>query len=146
MTENIETLAAYVTRIIREKGLKQDEVRRLSRGQITDGYIRGIMKGKAKNLSVDKLKALALGLGVSEDELFRVARGLPAFSDSLKQEQEATFGSIIRLVGDSAKNRIVADLLREAAKLTPELQEEALRLLKILNSRKPASTRAAARH
>jgi transcriptional regulator with XRE-family HTH domain len=104
------------------------------------------MKGKAKNLSVDKLKALALGLGVSEDELFRVARGLPAFSDSLKQEQEATFGSIIRLVGDSAKNRIVADLLREAAKLTPELQEEALRLLKILNSRKPASTRAAARH
>lgn len=73
-----ETLAQYVTRIIEEKELTHQEVRRLARGKITDGYVRGIMTGKATNVSVDKLKALACGLGVSEDEIFRVARlGIP---------------------------------------------------------------------
>lgn len=144
MKEKVETLAEYVTRVIKEKRLKQDEVRRQSRGHITDGYIRGIMKGKARNLSVDKLKALALGLGVPEDELFRVARGLPAY-DRAKQRDESTYCSIIRLVGDSAKYRVVADLLREAAKLAPEQQEEALSLLKTLNSRGPIRPRSLAR-
>jgi transcriptional regulator with XRE-family HTH domain len=144
MKEKVETLAEYVTRVIKEKRLKQEEVCRQSRGHITDGYIRGIMKGKARNLSVEKLKALALGLGVPEDELFRVARGLPAF-DRVGQPEELTYCSIIRLVGDSAKYRVVADLLREAAKLTPEKQEEALSLLKTLNSRRRIGSRSLAR-
>src|SRR6266446_1686121 len=95
---NKETLAQYVSRVVKEKELTHHEVRKLASGKITDGYVRGIMTGKARNLSVDKLKALARGLGVSEDEIFRVARGLPPDSDSKSQEHESNYRLIVNLM------------------------------------------------
>lgn len=131
-----ETLAQYVTRVIKEKDLTHQEVRKLARGKITDGYVRGIMTGKARNPSVDKLKALALGLGVSEDEIFKVARGLPLESDGKSQEQESNYRLIVNLMSASLKNKTLADLLEEVARLPIESHDEAVRLLMFLNSRK----------
>ena len=141
---DIETLAQYVTRIIKEKGLRHHEVGKLSGGRITDGYVRGLMTGKAKNPSVDKLKALGLGLGVSEDEIFRVARGLepPPDGASAPREQLSDYRVIVYLMSASLKNRVLADLLFEAAKLPLDLQEEAVRTLKYLNARKPRRIRS----
>ena len=139
-TTKQETLAQYVARIISEKNLKHHEVKEISGGEITDGYVRGIMTGKARNPSVDKLKALALGLGVSEDEIFRVARGLPYEGEH--HEQQSNYRVIVNLMSASLKNRTLTELLEEAARLTPESQEEAVRLLRGLNSRKRHSTRS----
>src|SRR4051794_5488236 len=72
-----ETLSQYVARIMQEKQLKMYDVEVRSGRRITDAYVGNILKGKARNPSVDKLQALAAGLGVDEDEIFRVARGLP---------------------------------------------------------------------
>ena len=135
-----ETLAAYVTRIIKEKGLKHHEVTEIAGGEITEGYVRGIMSGKARNPSVDKLKALARGLGVSEDEIFRVARGRP--NEGEHREQQANYQAIVNLMSASLKNRTLTELLEEAARLPLELQEEAVRLLRNLNSRKRPSSRS----
>ena len=130
-----ETLAGYVTRIINEKGLKHQEVRKLSGGKITDGYVRAIMTGTADNLSVAKLKALARGLGVSEDDIFRVARGLPLDADRKNEEQQQPrYSTIVNLMSASLKNRTLAELLSEVASLPLELQEEALSTLRYLNS------------
>ena len=137
-----ETLGQYVARIIREKELKHHEVKELSGGRITDGYVRGIMTGKAKNLSVDKLKALALGLCVSEDELFMVARGLPPEGDA-KSQTESNYRMIFKLMSASLKNRTLTELLSEVARLSPESHPPALRALKNLNSRNRRSTRSA---
>ena len=71
----VESLAKYLARIIKEKNLRQREVQENSGGQITDGYVRSIMAGKTDNPSVRKLQALARGLSVDEEEIFRVARG-----------------------------------------------------------------------
>ena len=71
----VETLDHYLARIIKEKQLRQREVQENSGGQITNGDIRRIMAGKADNPSVRKLQALARGLSVDEEEVFRVARG-----------------------------------------------------------------------
>ena len=57
------------------KGLTQKDVQRMSGGRITDGYVASITTGRAKNLSVDKLKALADGLGVDVDALFEEGDG-----------------------------------------------------------------------
>lgn len=135
-----ETLAEYVTRIIREKNLKHHEVKEISGGAITDGYVRGIMTGKARNPSVDKLKALARGLGVSEDEIFKVARGLPFERED--PEQQSNYRVIVNLMSASLKNRALTELLAEAAKLSLESQEEAVRLLRYLNSRKSKTSRS----
>jgi len=129
-----ETLAQYVARIIKDRDLTHDHVKQLSGGRITDGYVRDIMKGKSTNPSVDKLRALALGLGVSEEEIFRVARGLSAVPDE-KEADSVNYDLIFELLLLSRKNRTVAELLTEAARLSSESQEEVVSILKFLNSR-----------
>jgi transcriptional regulator with XRE-family HTH domain len=139
---DIESLAQYVARILKEKNLKHHEVKELSGGRITDGYERGIMTGKASNPRVDKLKALALGLGVSEDEIFRVARGLPVESDDKWKANETNYQVVLDIIVDSRKNRTLAELLSEASRLSGESLEQAVGLLKYLNSRKQKSPRS----
>src|SRR5258705_13704207 len=68
-------LGEYVKRVMKLKGLTQKDVQRLSGGKITDGYVASITTGRARNLSVDKIAALAEGLGVDTDELFHIACG-----------------------------------------------------------------------
>lgn len=135
-----ETLAQYVTRILKEKGLTPQEVKELSGGKITDGYVRGITGGKAKNPSVLKLKALARGLDVDEDELFNVARGLT--TQAPPRGYESKYRVIANVMFASLKNPTLADLLFEVGGLSPEAQKEVVRTLKYLNSRKQRGSRS----
>ena len=81
----IETLSQYVKRILNEKQMTMKNVQERSEGGIADAYVGSIVNGVAKNPSVDKLKALAMGLDEPEDDVFKVARGLP-----LDHEREAS--------------------------------------------------------
>jgi transcriptional regulator with XRE-family HTH domain len=72
-----ETLAEYVTRVMAEKDLSGREVEARSGDEIADAYVMKIANGGTTNPSIEKTKALAKGLGVDEDELFLVARGIP---------------------------------------------------------------------
>src|SRR5436190_21470449 len=69
-------LSHYVDRVMKEKHLSRRDVKLRSGGEITDSYVSGIISGSAKNLSVEKLKALARGLRVREMDLIRVAFGI----------------------------------------------------------------------
>lgn len=129
-----ETLSQYVSRVIAEKGLSLSEVKLISGAKITDGYIRSIMKGRAKNPSVEKLKALALGLGVAEEEIFRVARGLTP-EEGRGQDRSSNYQVIFSLMCVSLRNRTIAEILQEVARLTPASQEEAVKVLMYLNDR-----------
>ena len=73
----LETLAEYVKRILSEKQFTLREVEERSGHKIADAYIANIVRGIARNLSVDKLKALAVGLGEQEETVFKVAREVP---------------------------------------------------------------------
>jgi transcriptional regulator with XRE-family HTH domain len=87
-----ESLDQYVRRVIKEKGLSLSDVERRSGGTISDSYVCGIINGNVGSLTIAKLKALAQGLGVPEDEVFAVARGR-----SPKDNQdflESTFASL----------------------------------------------------
>src|SRR5947209_2606346 len=87
-----ESLDQYARRVIKEKGLSLSDVERRSGGSISDSYVCGIINGNVGSLTITKLKALALGLGVPEDELFAVARGQ---SPQDNQEfWESTFASL----------------------------------------------------
>jgi len=72
---NEESLREHVARIMKEKGLRVRDIRRRSAGTITESYISEILKGVAANPSIEKLSALARGLGVDPVELFKVASG-----------------------------------------------------------------------
>ncbi len=71
----MEKLRAFIEEVMKKEGLTNADVQRRSGGEITDSYLIDIRKGKTKHISVEKLNALAKGLGVSNVELFRVASG-----------------------------------------------------------------------
>ena len=80
----METLAEYVNRVMKEKNLKalDVEARATELGhKITDTYVTNIMRGINKNLSIEKLIALADGLDVDKVELFKVAAGIEESSE-----------------------------------------------------------------
>jgi transcriptional regulator with XRE-family HTH domain len=69
------SLQDYLKQKMREKGLTGKEIERRSNGGITDSYISKLIKGRTKKPSIPKLKALAKGLNVDENELFAAAGG-----------------------------------------------------------------------
>jgi transcriptional regulator with XRE-family HTH domain len=70
-----ESLAEYVQRVRNEKNLSLMDVSRRSGGLIANAHISRIENGLVKSAGVEKLRALAKGLGISEEEIFAVARG-----------------------------------------------------------------------
>lgn len=74
-SKRIETLPDYVRRIRIEKRLSTVDVEKQSGNRISDSYVTRIENGYVKNVSPEKLQALAKGLGVTEDEIFAVVRG-----------------------------------------------------------------------
>ena len=115
---NKETLQEYVRRIMREKNLLPGDVQRNSKGKISDSYVSTII-AEPKNVSVEKLQALAQGLGVPEDEVFDVARG---YSRPLDDERFRE--SLLYMLYEKAKtaspekqkliNELIRIALREA--------------------------------
>jgi transcriptional regulator with XRE-family HTH domain len=72
-----ETLADYVRRVRHEKSLSLGDVKRASGNQIASSHVSRIENGDTRNITVDKLVALARGLDTPADEVFAVARGVP---------------------------------------------------------------------
>jgi transcriptional regulator with XRE-family HTH domain len=112
-SKSTETLPDYVRRVRTEKRLSTVDVERQSGNRISDSYVTRIENGYVKNVSPEKLKALAKGLGVSEDEIFAVARG-----KSPAEEPDY-------------KNWKFASLFDDAQKLTPEQMKEFEHLMEI---------------
>ena len=128
MPSETSGLSQYVRRVMKLKGLTQNDVERMSGGRITDGYVASITTNRATNLSVDKLVALADGLGVDADELFHVARGLP------EDEQTTTYTTdalnILETVQKVVASPEVTEILDEALRMSPEKRRLLLKLMK----------------
>lgn len=123
-SKHIEDLAQYVRRVRTEKGLSTTDVENNSSRKISDAYVTQIENRRVKNVSPEKLQALAKGLRVPEDEVFAVARGkaladpstfqggrYAALFDSAEQltpEQLVKFNSIMEIA-----EREVAHMLEE---------------------------------
>jgi transcriptional regulator with XRE-family HTH domain len=55
-----------------EKRLSLKDVERRSQGRIGHSYVHLIAGGQTKNLTVEKIRGLATGLDVTEEEVFKV--------------------------------------------------------------------------
>ena len=77
MPNKHETLAEFVTRIMAEKNLSYRNVTERSGGKISHSTVSEIANGNRFGVRNETLILLAKGLGVSADDMFRVARGLP---------------------------------------------------------------------
>jgi len=135
-------LGEYVKRVMKLKGLTQKDVQRVSGGRITDGYVASISIGRACNPSVDKLKALADGLGVDMDELFHVACGLPEDMDDQGKSSYAPDPLVLlETVRKAVVNPDVIQILHEVVTLTPDERASLLGFIQRLGSSRRKSRR-----
>src|SRR5687768_11549863 len=115
-----DELSRYVRRVMETKGLTQKDVQQKSGGRITDGYVASILTGRASNPSVDKIKALAGGLGVDVDELFHIAAGLPLRTVSEKGRAGATASlRVLELLKKIVTSPDVLEILNEVERMKP---------------------------
>jgi transcriptional regulator with XRE-family HTH domain len=119
------------------KGLTQNDVERMSGGRITDGYVASITTNRATNLSVDKLVALADGLGVDADELFHVARGLPEDQRNTSYTTDAL--KVLETVQKVVASPEVTEILNEAVRMSPEQRRLLLKSMKRVGASKSKS-------
>lgn len=68
-------MAEFVRRSRNEKRLSLNDVQRQSGNKIANSYVSRIENGIVTNVTPEKLKALARGLQVSEEEIFAIVRG-----------------------------------------------------------------------
>ena len=133
--QRIETLAQYVKRILEEKQLTMKNVQDRSEGGIADAYVGRIVNGLAKNPSVDKLKALAVGLGEPEDDLFKVARGLPLDYEGGESRDTWPGAVLAKAIGKIVSSPELTKILR--ALLTMSIKELQAVLRYIESLKKP---------
>ena len=137
-----DDLAMYVARILQEKRLSLHDVQVMSGRKITDAYVSSIVRGRARNLSVDKLKALARGLGVDEDEIFRVARrGTDYGSDENRAADPWHSVKVLRLIEQLISHPDVREILEAVMKLSEEDREIVLKSAKSFSRERRAQRR-----
>jgi len=137
-------LSRYVERVMKEKHLSRRDVSLRSGGEITDSYVSAILSGSAKNLSIDKLKALAHGLRVREMSLIRAAFGLSEERDTPRATDDHSHNLLLL---DITKKTLIsydiAEIVQEVVKLNPAERAVVLQYVKRVGraDRKPQRKR-----
>ncbi|MEK6302861.1 MAG: helix-turn-helix domain-containing protein [Acidobacteriota bacterium] len=136
--KDLPRFSEFVRRVLKLKGLTQKDVQRISRGRITDGYIASITVGRATNLSVAKIKALADGLGVDVDTLFQVACGVP--EDKVRRTYTDDALTILETVQKVVTSPDVSEILKEAVRMSPKERSLLLKSMKQATTSKSTRT------
>lgn len=74
----MDELREYIQQYLDQTGLPRLQIEKRSGGKIKDSTIEDILNGRTKSISVEKLNALAEGMGVDAIELFKIASGKKA--------------------------------------------------------------------
>jgi transcriptional regulator with XRE-family HTH domain len=137
-----EDLSHLVRRLIKQKKLSLREVQERSGGQIEKSYISRIMTGNVKNITLEKLIALARGLDVDPHELFTAYCGhLPNGVNEPQEIFEVDVAEFISLMQKVSVSSELTEIMKEAAQLEPEESVGALRYIMYMNERKRRSKR-----
>jgi transcriptional regulator with XRE-family HTH domain len=120
---------------MKERQLSAPDVARQSGFEITPSYVNLVAKGKAENITVNKLGSLAKGLQDDPYNLFRIALGEPALGPQDPWPSYLLDQAIGRIVGDAE--------LSDAFKLLLKLDPKQIRAAKTaLDSLGPVGRRA----
>lgn len=90
--QQTESLADFVRRVrVQVKDFSLSEVEKNSGGEIDSSYVSRIENGQVKNVTPEKLTALAKGLQISPDEIFAIARGKSLQPSDIMEEVNVLF-------------------------------------------------------
>ena len=127
----MDTLRDYLQKVMKEKQLTGVDIQKRSGGKIGDSYISKILRGESKNLTVEKINALAEGLGVDSVDVFRAASG---YKTDYRSVDEQWHGHI--LLRFMEKIVLNPDLTRIVKAITEMKPREIKSILGTIESRK----------
>jgi transcriptional regulator with XRE-family HTH domain len=136
----LDPLSYFVKRRIREQNLSRRDVSVRSGGEIAESYVGAIMNGTCTNVSIDKLRALARGIGVGELELARIALGRttgPAEPDSADFDHSLILVDLRKKAVISSDVGLITQLVME---LTPRERTRVLKFVKRVAKDRPTAT------
>ncbi len=119
-----ESLSQYVKRVIEEKALTLHDVELLSGKRITDTYVSNILSGEASNPSIDKIQALARGLGVEPVDLFKAAVGNAKADERPEREDLTQALMVVRMMEKLVLSEVLRNIVRRLVVMSDqELQQ-----------------------
>ncbi len=135
-------LSRYVRRIMKQNGLSLRDIEIRSHAKITDGYVAEILRGTAANPSAEKIKALAVGLGVDPHALFDVICGPfePAAAQPPVEDRTDTL-EFLETMQEVAASTELIKIVDEAIRLMPEERAVVLMSLQSINKRRRKTRR-----
>ena len=135
-----ENLSQFVKRVIRERNLTLRQVEQKSGGKIARSYVSRIMTGDVKNITLEKLVALAGGIDVDPHSLFTAYYGRPQSSTDESQEVfEWSAVEFVNLMREVVVNPELTEIVKAATQLWPEEYSTVLIYMTELNERKRKS-------
>ncbi|HEV7844068.1 MAG TPA: helix-turn-helix domain-containing protein [Pyrinomonadaceae bacterium] len=142
-----EKLADYVRRVMKQKQLKLRDVERRAGGEITNGYISGIINGRISNISLEKLKALAKGLEVDVYELFSAAMDEPRqLAEEVSSYAQPDVLWLLGIMQEIAATPELLKILHELVQMTPKDREIVVKVIESIGKTKQRPARRAAGH
>lgn len=129
-----EGLSLFVDLVMKEKHLSRSDVKLRSGGEITGSYVSAIISGTATNLSVEKLKALARGLRVSEKQLIRVAFGHSETHDDSQVVDQSHNLVLVDIKKKNVMSSDIAEIVQEVIKLPAADRAVVLRYVRRLSA------------
>jgi transcriptional regulator with XRE-family HTH domain len=135
----IEDLSRFIRRTMSQKQLKVRDVELQSGGTISNGYVSGVMSGSVTNLSIDKLKALARGLGIDVHEILDIICGPRERAGGNSSLDAAQWLEFLDLMQKVVAIGELQEILKEAALLSREERLTVLKFMERLNHSKNKS-------
>jgi len=133
-------LGRYIQRILQQKKLTLREVERKADGQITNSYISKMLNGTVTNLTVEKIAALARGLGVDGREIFDIAYGESEdLAQAVRSDSPPDALMLIDVMQKIALSPPLMEILQEVIELYPEEYPVVMKYVTVLNERKRKS-------
>ncbi|HKQ04930.1 MAG TPA: helix-turn-helix domain-containing protein [Blastocatellia bacterium] len=141
-----EKLAEYVSRVIKQKQLKLRDVERRAGGEITNGYVSGIINNRIKNVSLAKLKALARGLEVDVYELFKASMDEPRqLADEVASYSQPDVLWLLGMMREIASTPELLKILHELVQMEPQDREMVIRVVESIGKSKRSPRHASGR-
>jgi transcriptional regulator with XRE-family HTH domain len=121
---------------MKQKGLSLRDIEMKSEAKITDGYVADILRGTAANPSAEKIKALAVGLGVDAHALFDVVCG--PFEPGTQPPSDGATDTLefLETMQKVAASPDLVKIVDEATQLAPEERVVVLRSMQAINDRR----------
>jgi hypothetical protein len=114
----MEKLRQFLQEEMQRQGLSEWQIQKRAGGEITDSYIKDILNGKTKSIGVDKLNALAKGLGADSMELFKLASGQGIVSKKKEQEPWTARG-LVRVIDRILESPDLIAILKSVLSMKP---------------------------